>query len=276
MVTFLPTRPGRLADVPSFDRAIGGAESNVACGLAAAGFTVRWVSRVGADGFGDHLVETIGGYGVDVSAVGRDDSRPTGVYFRTAGDRELGLRRARAATLLMLALPGSAYIYQGEELGLPDVVDLADEDRQDPAYFRGAGQDGFRDGCRVPIPWTREGSSYGFGAGGSWLPQPSQWAELSVEAQTGDPNSTLELYRAALAVRRAQPGLGAGDAVEWLRAPEGVLAFRRGEFVCVANTGGESVTTPAYGRLLLASGEVAEVDGEAKVPADTTVWWTTA
>ncbi|MGW1271519.1 glycoside hydrolase family 13 protein [Streptomyces sp. NPDC002491] len=199
-----------------------------------------------------------------------------GTQIRTAGDRALGLRRARAATLLMLALPGSAYVYQGEELGLPDVVDLPDEVRQDPAYFRGAGQDGFRDGCRVPIPWTREGSSYGFGAGGSWLPQPSQWAELSVEAQTGDPDSTLELYRSALAVRRARPDLGAGDAVEWLRAPEGVLAFRRGEFVCVANTGGESVTTPAYGRLLLASGEVAEVDGDVKVPADTTVWWTTA
>lgn len=199
-----------------------------------------------------------------------------GTQIRTAGDRELGLRRARAATLLMLALPGSAYIYQGEELGLPDVVDLSDEVRQDPAYFRGAGQDGFRDGCRVPIPWTREGSSYGFGAGGSWLPQPSEWAELSVEAQTGDPDSTLELYRTALAVRRAQPDLGAGDAVEWLRAPEGVLAFRRGDFVCVANTTRESVTTPAYGRLLLASGEVAEVDGDAKVPADTTVWWTTA
>lgn len=199
-----------------------------------------------------------------------------GTQIRTAGDRDLGLRRARAATLLMLALPGSAYIYQGEELGLPDVVDLSDEVRQDPAYFRGAGQDGFRDGCRVPIPWTREGSSYGFGAGGSWLPQPSEWADLSVEAQTGDPGSTLELYRSALAVRRAQPDLGAGDAVEWLRAPEGVLAFRRGEFVCVANTGGEAVTTPAYGRLLLASGEVAEADGDAKVPADTTVWWTTA
>jgi alpha-glucosidase len=199
-----------------------------------------------------------------------------GTQIRTAGDRDLGLRRARAATLLMLALPGSAYIYQGEELGLPDVVDLADEVRQDPAYFRGAGQDGFRDGCRVPIPWTREGSSYGFGAGGSWLPQPPDWADLSVEAQTGDPDSTLELYRSALAVRRAQPDLGAGDAVEWLRAPEGVLAFRRGEFVCVANTGNEAVTTPAYGRLLLASGEVAEADGEAKVPADTTVWWTTA
>ncbi|MGK3937473.1 sugar kinase [Streptomyces caeruleatus] len=108
MVTFLPTRPGRLADVPSFDRAIGGAESNVACGLAAAGFTVRWVSRVGADGFGDHLVETIGGYGVDVSAVGRDDSRPTGVYFRTAGDRateahEVAYYRAGSAASAMSA-----------------------------------------------------------------------------------------------------------------------------------------------------------------------------
>ncbi|MDV9172423.1 glycoside hydrolase family 13 protein [Streptomyces sp. W16] len=198
-----------------------------------------------------------------------------GTQIRTAGDRELGLRRARAASLLMLALPGSAYIYQGEELGLPDVVDLPDEVRQDPAYFRGEGQDGFRDGCRVPIPWTRDGSSYGFGNGGSWLPQPDGWGELSIEAQTGTAGSTLELYRAALAARRTQPDLGAGDSVEWLRAPEGVLAFRRGEFVCVANTGGESVTTSAYGRLLLASGEVTEADGEAKLPADTTVWWTT-
>ncbi|WP_259294502.1 sugar kinase [Streptomyces canus] len=106
MVTFLPSRPGRLADVPSFDRAIGGAESNVACGLAAAGFAVRWVSRVGTDGFGDHLVETVGGYGVDTSAVGRDPSRPTGVYFRTAGDRatdahEVAYYRAGSAASAM-------------------------------------------------------------------------------------------------------------------------------------------------------------------------------
>ncbi|MEV0635336.1 sugar kinase [Streptomyces sp. NPDC050619] len=87
MVTFLPSRPGRLADVPSFEREIGGAESNVACALAAAGHSVRWVSRVGTDGFGDHLVEAIGAHGVDVSAVRRDAARPTGVYFRTAGDR---------------------------------------------------------------------------------------------------------------------------------------------------------------------------------------------
>ncbi|WP_406219527.1 PfkB family carbohydrate kinase [Streptomyces canus] len=106
MVTFLPTRAGRLADVPSFDRAIGGAESNVACGLAAAGHAVRWVSRVGSDGFGDHLVETVGGHGVDVSAVGRDSSRPTGVYFRTAGDRatdahEVAYYRAGSAASAM-------------------------------------------------------------------------------------------------------------------------------------------------------------------------------
>jgi len=108
MVTFLPGRPGRLADVPSFDRAIGGAESNVACVLAAAGHTVRWVSRVGADGFGDHLVETIGGYGVDVSAVERDPVRPTGIYFRTAGDRatdahEVAYYRAGSAASAMAA-----------------------------------------------------------------------------------------------------------------------------------------------------------------------------
>ncbi|MCX5385304.1 sugar kinase [Streptomyces sp. NBC_00083] len=87
MVTFLPVRPGRLADVPAFERTIGGAESNVACALAAAGHTARWVSRVGADGFGDHLVEAIGSYGVDVRAVRRDPHRPTGIYFRTADDR---------------------------------------------------------------------------------------------------------------------------------------------------------------------------------------------
>ncbi|MER6538733.1 sugar kinase [Streptomyces sp900105755] len=108
MVTFLPTRPGRLADVPSFDRAIGGAESNVACALAADGHAVRWVSRVGADGFGDHLLETVAAYGVDVSCVDRDPGRPTGVYFRTAGDRatdahEVAYYRAGSAASAMSA-----------------------------------------------------------------------------------------------------------------------------------------------------------------------------
>ncbi|MGW4382690.1 glycoside hydrolase family 13 protein [Kitasatospora sp. NPDC004531] len=202
-----------------------------------------------------------------------------GTQIRTAGDRELGLRRARAATLLMLALPGSAYIYQGEELGLPDVTDLPDEVRQDPSFFRQAGQDGYRDGCRVPIPWSGTEAPYGFGpvAGGpSWLPQPAGWAELSVEVQTGDPTSTLELYRSALAVRRAQPALGAGTEVEWLAAPEGVLMFRReaaeGSFVCTVNVTGEAVRIPAPGRLLLSSAEPVEAE-QVELPADSTTWW---
>ncbi|GAB7187654.1 glycoside hydrolase family 13 protein [Kitasatospora sp. Ki12] len=199
-----------------------------------------------------------------------------GTQIRTPGDRALGLRRARAATLLMLALPGSAYVYQGEELGLPDVTDLPDEVRQDPSFFRQAGQDGYRDGCRVPIPWSGTEAPYGFGpaAGGpSWLPQPAAWAELSVEAQTGDPSSTLELYRSALAVRRAQADLGAGTGVEWLDGPEGTLAFRRGSFVCTVNTTGEPVRIPAPGALLLASTELVVDGGETVLAPDSTGWW---
>ncbi|WP_411140587.1 glycoside hydrolase family 13 protein [Streptomyces sp. x-80] len=189
-----------------------------------------------------------------------------------------GLDRARAATLLMLALPGSAYVYQGEELGLPEVTDLPDEVRQDPSFFRASGQDGLRDGCRVPIPWTGDEPSYGFGTGGSWLPQPAGWAALSVAAQTGDPDSTLELYRTALALRRAHPGLGAGDAVEWLAAPPGVLAFRRpGGLVCTVNTTGTPVRLPAPGRPLLSSRpadrQPAATDGVFELPADTAIWW---
>ncbi|MEB8337109.1 glycoside hydrolase family 13 protein [Streptomyces endophyticus] len=199
---------------------------------------------------------------------------PGGTQIRTPGDRELGLRRARAATLLMLALPGSAYLYQGEELGLPDVTDLPDEVRQDPSYFRAEGQDGFRDGCRVPIPWTRTGSSYGFGDGGSWLPQPDTWGELSVEAQTGDPDSTLEMYRSALALRRTTPGLGAGDGVKWHGdAPQGVLHFERPGFACTVNTTDTAVRIPAPGTVLLASAPVTVEDGHIDLPADTTVWW---
>ncbi|OEV10055.1 glycoside hydrolase family 13 protein [Streptomyces nanshensis] len=184
-----------------------------------------------------------------------------------------GLARARAAALLMLALPGSAYVYQGEELGLPEVTDLPDAVRQDPSFFRDNGQDGLRDGCRVPLPWEQRGPSFGFGAAGSWLPQPGEWGELSVAAQSDRPDSTLELYRTALRLRREHPGLGAGDAVEWLPAPDGVLAFRRGTFVCTANTGEETAELPYVpGELLLASGPY---DGGTSLPADTTAWWST-
>ncbi|MEU6821293.1 glycoside hydrolase family 13 protein [Streptomyces atriruber] len=196
------------------------------------------------------------------------------------GSGARGLRRARAATLLMLALPGSAYLYQGEELGLPEVTELPDEVRQDPAFFRSAGQDGTRDGCRVPLPWSGERAPFGFGpreGGPSWLPQPDSWKDLSVAAQSGDPASTLEFYRRALAVRRAHPALGAGRDITWLPAPDGVLAFRRvtsaGSFVCTVNLSASPVALPTPGTPLLASTEVAPGAGRTVLPADSAVWW---
>ncbi|MFJ9075912.1 glycoside hydrolase family 13 protein [Streptomyces sp. NPDC102278] len=186
-----------------------------------------------------------------------------------------GLARARAAALLMLALPGSAYVYQGEELGLPEVTDLPDAVRRDPAFHRGSGQDGLRDGCRIPIPWSGEAPPYDFGPGGSWLPQPADWAGLSVAAQTGDPHSTLELYRAALELRRALPGLGSPDAggLTWLPAPEGVLLFTRPGFACTLNTRSRALQLPSPGRPVLSSAPV-ETDGRSVLlPADSCTWW---
>ncbi|MFJ5220336.1 glycoside hydrolase family 13 protein [Streptomyces sp. NPDC088354] len=188
------------------------------------------------------------------------------------GGGATGLRRARAAAMLMLALPGSVYVYQGEELGLPEVTDLPDDVRQDPSFFRANGQDGLRDGCRVPIPWTAGGSSYGFGSGGSWLPQPASWAGLSVEAQTGDPASTLELYRAALRLRRELPGLGDGP-MRWLDAPEGVLALARPGLACTVNTRSTPVELPVPGRLVLSSEPATPTGGNIRLPAHSCIWW---
>ncbi|CAL9422765.1 Oligo-1,6-glucosidase [Streptomyces sp. enrichment culture] len=186
-----------------------------------------------------------------------------------------GLARARAAALLMLALPGSAYVYQGEELGLPEVADLPAEVRQDPAFLRTAGQDGLRDGCRIPLPWSGQEPPYGFGPAGSWLPQPRDWAGLSVAAQTGDPHSTLELYRAALELRRALPGLGSPDAgpLVWQPSPEGVLLFTRPGFACTLNGRGTVVELPSPGRPVLSSAPV-ETDGRSvRLPQDSCTWW---
>ncbi|QES50414.1 alpha-glucosidase [Streptomyces venezuelae] len=185
------------------------------------------------------------------------------------------LRRARAAALLMLALPGSAYLYQGEELGLPEVADLPAEARRDPAYLRTAGQDGLRDGCRVPLPWSGTEPPYGFGPGGSWLPQPGDWAGLTVAAQTGDPHSTLELYRAALELRRALPGLGSPDAgpLRWLPAPEGVLLFTRPGFACTVNTLPDPVELSVPGRPVLSSAPVEPGARTVLLPPDSCTWW---
>ncbi len=178
----------------------------------------------------------------------------------------VGLRRARAATLLMLALPGSAYLYQGEELGLPEVIDLPDSARQDPTWERTHHERYGRDGCRVPIPWEAAAPAYGFNTTGeSWLPQPADWARYARDAQEGETGSTLELYKSALALR-AEQGLGVGS-VEWLPGyPEDVVAFRNGNVTVVANTGSSIVALPA-GTVALSSEPVT-----AELPGDTTVW----
>jgi alpha-glucosidase len=180
---------------------------------------------------------------------------------------EVGLARARAATTLMLALPGSAYLYQGEELGLPEVIDIPGEARQDPTWFRTNGERYGRDGCRVPIPWNSDAPAYGFNdTGESWLPQPAEWASLARDAQAGVEGSTLELYRTLLAERRTR-ALGAGS-LEWIDGyGDDVLAFRNGEVTVIANIGSAPVALPD-GIVIAASGPL---EGGA-LPIDTTVW----
>ncbi len=202
-------------------------------------------------------------------AVTAENPQGHGIGPRSPGQpiRSLGLRRARAATTLMLALPGSAYIYQGEELGLPEVIDLPDEARQDPTWFRTSGERYGRDGCRVPIPWEANAPSYGFGTSGkSWLPQPEDWAAYARDAQRSLPGSTLELYRSLLAAR-SRADLGLGD-IEWLAGyPDAVVAFRNGSVTVIANTGDAAVGLPA-GEVIVAS---EELDGR-QLPSDTAVW----
>lgn len=185
--------------------------------------------------------------------------------------REVGLQRARAATALMLALPGGAYIYQGEELGLPEVIDLPNDARQDPTWFRTNGERYGRDGCRVPIPWEADAPAYGFNStGDAWLPQPADWAPYARDAQVGVEGSTLELYREALRVRREQ-SLGLGT-LEWIDGlGDGVIAFTNGTVTVVANTGTTDVALPsslAGAELILSSGAF---DGDT-LAGDTTVW----
>ncbi|MEW9530103.1 alpha-amylase family glycosyl hydrolase [Microbispora sp. NPDC049125] len=188
-------------------------------------------------------------------------------YGEGASDPSMGLARARAALLAMLALPGSAYLYQGEELGLPEVRDLPPESRQDPIFFRSNGELLGRDGCRVPLPWSGTAPPYGFGPGGSWLPQPADWAGLTAERQAADPISTLSFYRRALATRREVVGTLPGG-ITWVEAPGDALSFRRGPLTCVINCGVEAVALPPHDRVLIASGPVDGTD----LPPDTAVW----
>jgi alpha-glucosidase len=183
-------------------------------------------------------------------------------------DRELGARRARAATLLMLALPGSAYLYQGEELGLHEVAEIPHAERQDPAFFRSAGAEVGRDGCRVPLPWLAGGPSHGFSERTAHLPQPGWFASYAVDRLEADPDSTLQLYRRAVAERRR---LQTEERLTWVEdVSSSVLHFvRPGGWHTVTNFGTAAVPLPA-GHIVVASGPL---DGDgADLPPDTTAW----
>ncbi|HWK92457.1 MAG TPA: glycoside hydrolase family 13 protein [Luteimicrobium sp.] len=222
-----------------------------------------------------------------VTRYGREDSSFAfeAKRFGTPTDLELGTRRARAAALLTGALPGCLYLYQGDELGLPEDEDLPLDAIEDPMHFRSGGVDPGRDGCRVPLPWTADAAlAHGFStasddgtAAEPWLPLPSWWGRYAVDAEEADPASMLALYRTAIAVRRAEAGLRDGGFA-WLDLPgllgtgagdaEHVLAFARGDVACLVNFGADPVPLPPHSGVLLASGDLP---GGA-LPSDTAVW----
>jgi alpha-glucosidase len=185
------------------------------------------------------------------------------------GDGRLGEQRARAMALVELGLPGVVYLYNGEELGLPD-VDLPDWALQDPKFLRSGGQDRGRDGCRVPLPWEGDEPPFGFspGTGDTWLPMPPEWSKLTVERQLEDADSTLSLYREAIELRKTHEAF-TGTDLEWYGAPAGCFAYRRkgGGLVCVLNASESPVPLPP-GDVLLASGPLTD----HRLPPNTAAW----
>lgn len=198
------------------------------------------------------------------NGIGADDEQP---------DAVVGLRRARAATTLMLALPGGSYLYQGEELGLPDHTSMPDEFRQDPTFARTGGKELGRDGCRVPMAWEKDSPAFGFNTTGeTWLPQPEVYGSLAVDQQDGVADSTLELYRTLLRIRRERD-LGEGSIVE-LDSPADTVVFRvecRAEQTYVAvNLGSEPFELSSGATVLVSS----EPGVTTTLPTDTAVWFT--
>jgi len=185
-----------------------------------------------------------------------------------------GTLRARSATLMALALPGGTYLYQGEELAVPEVRDIPENRLTDPRWKMSGYKDRGRDGCRVPIPWkTSPHGAFGFSTNeklnpeDSWLPASSWWGNYSAESQESDPNSTLNIYRKALAVRKLEPGLGDGP-MEWIETGKDVVAFSRpGNFACYINFGGD-FALPTNSEVLVSSGPLK---GNF-IPTDTAVW----
>jgi alpha-glucosidase len=246
---------------------------------------VRHASRYGLPllGPGEPGGQVAGGAAGVPATLARDTAWLATGGARPREDQALGARRARAATLLLLALPGSAYLYQGEELGLREVADIPAAERQDPTFFRSGGAEVGRDGCRVPLPWEATGPSLGFGPGLAHLPQPAWFAGHAVAVQEADPASTLAFYRQALATRRrllgktpaqgpgpdVAPAAGPNPAFTWLDSGAGVLGFERpGGWQSWTNFTAQPVPLPA-GQVLLTSGPLT---AEGELPSATTAW----
>ncbi len=187
------------------------------------------------------------------------------------GGGATGRARARAALLLVLGLPGQVFLYQGEELGLPE-VDLPDEARQDPVFLHSQGRQPGRDGCRVPLPWSRGRPHAGFSDREPWLPMPAGWDDLAVDHQAGSAESTLSHFRRALAWRRRLiPTLS--DVLEWRPAPPGVLVYGREHLTVACNFSPRQVRIPAPGRVLIASDRrVRTAGGRLILPPSAAAW----
>jgi alpha-glucosidase len=188
----------------------------------------------------------------------------------------IGEVEARALALFVLALPGSSYVFAGQELGLPDGV-IPDSSRQDPIYFRTNGAQKGRDGARVPLPWSGESAPFGFTTGAPWLPLTDAWKELTVEKQSADPKSTLNLFRTALKLR-ADHLVNQGP-ITWLESPEhglksdALLAVRRGNVSAYMNLSDSAIEVEITGKLLIVSaGTVDGRDGKMTIPAVSTIW----
>jgi len=201
----------------------------------------------------------------------RPDERHGAAWLLSGGtdpvlDRDRGERRARAATLFILGLPGSTYLYQGEELGLHEVAEIPADQRQDPTFFRTGGAEIGRDGCRVPLPWTSEGTSLGFGSSGSHLPQPEWFAAHSVEAESHSKDSTLGMYRHALALRHI---LQSAEQLEWIETGrDDVLHFiRPNGWQVITNFGTEAYAFNDVPALITSSPSPLGI-----VPGETTAW----
>ncbi len=206
-------------------------------------------------------------------ALTADNPQGEGIGPLSAGkpDPVVGLARGRAATTVMLALPGSSYLYQGEELGLPEAMEIPDEFRQDPTWFRTNHERYGRDGCRVPLPWEADAVAFGFNeTGDSWLPQPAEWATYARDAEEADATSTLALYKQLLKLRRER-ALGTGSLV-WEDLGADAVAFRRGDLHVALNLGATPLELPAGASFLVQS---QPFTGTA-LPTDTAAWYTTA